>query len=544
MKAYRSFSMLQTGQYEAIPGREAEMVQNAEKGYVFKLDDWQAFDRFLLLGSAEGTYYVAANKLTRENALRVIACINADGKRAVDKIVGISDAGRAPKNDPAIFALALAASATSPETRALALAALPKVCRIPTHLFHFVTYVRQFRGIGRGLRRALASWYNDQPVEALAYQVVKYQSRDGWSNRDVLRLAHPQTSEEIRSSLYKWITKGLVEGAPFEPPFPDIVAAFENVKCSGDIKWIVHNINFNNLSREMLPTESLKHPEVWEALLQKMPPHALLRNLGNLSKCGLLKPLSDASQLVVKKLSDSAALKKRRVHPVDVLVALKIYSQGKGMKGDGKWTPVPAVVDALNDAFYSCFDHVTPTGKRILYGVDMSGSMLGSAFGSGWNCPDIANTPLHPCEGAAAMTMASLRSESNTFVMGFANTFRDLGITSKMRLDDVVKKSLAHAFGRTDCAQPMIWALDNKINVDCFVVLTDNDTYAGSIHPTQALRRYREKTGINAKQVVVGMTSTGYTIADPKDLNALDCVGYDTSTPAAISEFIRGDQNA
>jgi 60 kDa SS-A/Ro ribonucleoprotein len=33
--------------------------------------------------------------------------IKADGVRAVNRIVEISDGGRAPKNDPAIFALAL-----------------------------------------------------------------------------------------------------------------------------------------------------------------------------------------------------------------------------------------------------------------------------------------------------------------------------------------------------------------------------------------------------------------------------------------------------
>ena len=66
------------------------------------------------------------------------------------EIVAISRDGRAPKNDPAIFALAMAASADDEATRKLALDALPDVCRTGTHLFAFTRYVEQFRGWGRG----------------------------------------------------------------------------------------------------------------------------------------------------------------------------------------------------------------------------------------------------------------------------------------------------------------------------------------------------------------------------------------------------------
>ena len=85
-----------------------------------------------------------------------------------------------------------------------------------------------------------------------------------------------------------------------------------------------------------------------------------------------------------------------------------------------------------------------------------------------------------------------------------------------------------------------MYATQEKIPVDAFIVITDNETYAGRIHPSQALARYREKMGINAKEVVVGTTATPFTIADPKDLNTLDVVGFDTSVPTVISNFIRG----
>ncbi|UMY16059.1 hypothetical protein MMB17_15180 [Methylobacterium organophilum] len=62
----------------------------------------------------------------------------------------------------------------------------------------------------------------------------------------------------------------------------------------------------------------------------------------------------------------------------------------------------------------------------------------------------------------------------------------------------------------------------------------------GPVHPVQALRTYREKTGIAAKLVVVGLVSNGFSIADPEDPGMLDVVGFDTAAPALIADFIRG----
>ena len=85
---------------------------------------------------------------------------------------------------------------------------------------------------------------------------------------------------------------------------------------------------------------------------------------------------------------------------------------------------------------------------------------------------------------------------------------------------------------------PMLDALERKMPIDAFVVLTDNETWAGDIHPCQALVKYRNATGIPAKLVVVGMTSTGFSIADPKDGGMMDVVGLDTAAPALIADFI------
>ena len=93
--------------------------------------------------------------------------------------------------------------------------------------------------------------------------------------------------------------------------------------------------------------------------------------------------------------------------------------------------------------------------------------------------------------------------------------------------------------GGTDCALPMLWAARNKLNVAGFITYTDSETWAGNIRPSQAPRLYRDEFVSDAKAVVVGMTSNGFTLADPNDQGMLDVVGFDTTAPAVISDFAR-----
>jgi len=302
-------------------------------------------------------------------------------------------------------------------------------------------------------------------------------------------------------------------------------------------------IQEHGFTHEMIPTQFKNSPAVWEALLQRMPVTAMIRNLGKMTNIGLIKPLSDASNKVADKLSNLEVLKKGRVHPLAVLTALKIYQQGYGMRGSLKWSPDRKVVDALDEAFYLSFESIEPTGKNILLALDVSGSMTSP----------IANSPLTCREASVAMAMVTARTESNYHFIGFTGSgmwsrdinnvsqnVSELDISAKQRLDTVVKKVSGLPFGGTDCALPMLWAWRKGIDVDAFVVLTDSETWAGQIHPHQALIQYRNKMNKpEAKCIVVGMTATHFSIANPDDPGMMDVVGFDTAAPSIMADFIK-----
>jgi 60 kDa SS-A/Ro ribonucleoprotein len=532
-KTYSQYSKKKTPQTEPIPG--SDQVENNAGGYVYRLDEWKRLDRFLILGSEGGTYYVGQTRFTYENAAAVLRCIEVDGVRVVKRVVEISDAGRAPKNDPALFVLALCASQGNLETRQAALSALPQVARIGTHLFHFLEFCKGLRGWGRGFRTAVADWYNQKPVDRLAYQAVKYQQRDGWSHRDVLRQAHPIPPTPGHKALYHWITqKELTEEVPA------LIKGYHQLQKADNLTEVVHLIGEHKLPRETVPTKYLKEAQVWEALLPEMGLTALLRNLGNMSANGLLVAGNWAViDQVLARLNSREEIQRARIHPIHVVLAYLTYRQAGGFRGKNKWAPVPQVVDALDEMVYMSFDFVEPTNHAYYLGVDVSGSMSGQLSG----------IPQMTCaQGAAVMAMTIARTEAKHIIKGFtsADGYRsrstlmsDLQITPRSSLPEAFAEVRKHNFGATDCALPVLDALKQQLMVDVFFTITDNETWAGDIHPSQALQEYRSRINPKARMVVIGMTSTGFSIADPSDPLSLDVVGFDTSTPSIIAEFCR-----
>ena len=527
---------------------KSSQVKNNAGGYVFKVSDLEQLRRFLILGSTGGTYYVSERKLTLDNAKNILEMFSdvQGGIKAIDEIVKVSDEGLAPKNDPALFALALAAACDNDMVRKYALDNLNKVARIGTHLFTFVTYVDDLRGWGKGLQKAIQRWY-DGKGDGLAFQVCKYPQRrvEGckpWSHRDLLRKVHMKPGSENMNIVFKYVTKGrdgFTDSEWNALKANDVLKyiwAHEEAKVVTKVSEIVPLIKKYGLVRESIPNQ-LFGKEVFEALLEKMPMTAMIRNLNRMTECGLLVPLNEHVATVVERLNDEALLEKARIHPFNVLTAMRQYECGESR--NLTWKPIPAVVDALEDAFYKSFKFVEPTGKRFLLGLDVSGSMSsGINCGSNWyGAP--AGT-LSCCEAATAMAMVTARTEKNSHIMGFSTTFKDLGIRAKDTLKEALRKTSNQNFGGTDCSLPMQWALKNKVPVDVFIVYTDNETWAGNEHPFEALKKYRKQMGIDAKLIVTAFAGTEFSIADPSDKGMLDVVGMDSSVPDIIRNFANG----
>lgn len=320
----------QTPQTSPIPGRESEMSPNAAGGFAFDLDDWARLNRFLILGTEGGTYYTGERELTVSSAAAVERCLQGDGPRVVRRIEEVSDSGIAPQNDPAIFALAIAAKKGDDATRKLAFAALGHVCRTGTHLFQFAAYIDALGGWGRGARTAVGNWYQTKDPASLAYQLVKYRQRGGWTHGDLLRLSHPRPTAET-ADLLAFAANKSTGG-----PLPSIVEGYLKACHAGTPEDSARLVAEYGLPRECVRTEHLGEPVVLSALLDSMPVTALIRNLGNLTRAGVVSPLSDGGRAVVERLSDVDGLGRSRVHPMAIFLALRTYASGP--RGAGCWS--------------------------------------------------------------------------------------------------------------------------------------------------------------------------------------------------------------
>src|SRR5262249_44921164 len=153
------------------------------------------------------------------------------------------------------------------KTMAAALEALPQVARTGTHLCSFAAFVENLRGWGRGLRTAVSDWYVSKPASELAYQMLKYQSRNDWSHRDLLRLSHPKAETPAHNALFQWA----VEGELGHLATPELlgaelrqVRAFEAAKKSASEEEIASLVEEHRLTHEMIPSEWKNSARVWE----------------------------------------------------------------------------------------------------------------------------------------------------------------------------------------------------------------------------------------------------------------------------------------
>ncbi len=562
-----------TPQTQPIPGREAEMEQMESGGYAWRLKHADQVRRFLIIGSEGNQYYATEQEMTKQNAKATIAAIHENGLEVVHMITDVSHRGLAPKNDPAIFVLALCLSEGDADTVEAAIAAAPAIVRIQTHLNHLANYLKALGILSNWKgRAAINAVITGWTAEGLALNIVKYRQRDGWTLGQLLDLTHPKTESMLHNAGFwyaNWVgqrdsgkkdaerqaqdkelppTTRIWTGSKHDEAnrqYHEItwsedmprIYAYELMRRATKEREVVDLIQRYQMPWETVPDKFINSPLVWSALLQHMKPEAMVRNLARMTANGTLEPMSLNTRLVAEAIQDTEKLRRARMHPLKMLVALLTYQQGHGTMGKLTWTPISKIIDALDAGFYNSFEAWEPTGLRRCLGIDVSGSMSG---GSVMNVPGLT-----PNKVAGVMAMCIARKEPEHMIMGFFSQPRELNITPRQRLDDVCRVLQSNTFGNTDASALITWAMNHKPNpiaFDSFELFTDGQTWDGTTHPSQALVRYRKASGNpKVRMAMCAITSYPWTFADPKDPFQADFPGFASDTPKLLELFLRGE---
>ncbi|VDI51834.1 Hypothetical predicted protein [Mytilus galloprovincialis] len=285
----------------------------------------QRLRRFLIYGRDDGRYFVNERRVNVVRDFsqhsRIIDRMISEGKglEVVGLIKEVSMCGQAPKQGPLLYALAVCARCNDGPTKRAALRCLTEICRTPTHLFQFVKFTSTqregSRGWGRAQRKAVSEWYNQAAFQNNPKKLLrlgtKYKKRHGYTHRDLIRLAHVKPKTNHIEFVIQYIVKGMYNSSNFDDSDGLIREAGQFIKgveqakeCKGNaINHLISLIRRYNLTREHIPTNLLNSPDVWRALMYEMPMHALVRNLGRISKHELLHPHSPEEQHILENLT-------------------------------------------------------------------------------------------------------------------------------------------------------------------------------------------------------------------------------------------------
>lgn len=536
-----------TPQTQPLPGR-TDMVKNAAGGYVFQKDLWDDLRDFIIIGSAGGTYYVDEKTLTWDKVNVVTRAVAEDGERAVRLAVDLTT-GRppaAPRNQPALFILAWALVHGDQHTRGVAAALTHRVARTTYHKAAWFGYVKALHGVGgkfvtnRTIRDAISNMFQVDQVDDVTFTALKGLSRASGTGekvalRDLVRLGHPAPDNQAQRTLYGWLVDKVSddEARLVLPRLDDYLVA----RSVTNAREAIRVIDERKVPWEFLPDRVQSDPEVWSHLVDTVGVTALIRNLARLTRIGTLVPFGDATERLVARLTSGEELRKGRVHPMDLYLALRTYEAGRTTPRDGRqpvqvWTPVPAVVDALDLAWEKSFASQPVPDVKLLVAVDSSGSMT-------WYDAHLTNGtslgPVYNVANSVAIMLARLGGNQRVHVINFDTNVHPSKVTAASQLRDAFQRQQGSG---TDLSLPFTHALSGNLRVDGFVILTDGETWAGRRHATQALEEYRRRVNPNARVVVATMTPTSYQVLDPGDPGVLAIAGIDANLPRLVTEYL------
>lgn len=522
----------------AIPGRESSMKRNRAGGMTFVADDWDILRRFLILGTTQNTYYASAETESKEALELIDKLIATDPMRFATVLRDVSVSGAPLKQSHVLFALSRAVSAKTGDQRRdtdlrdpvtqgrmAAMQVAPEILRTLSQTFEFLEYCRRQRGAGTGLLNLLKKSLLNRSVSNVEYQILKYRSRNGWTPRDLLRYAHPKTSNAELDNLLAWTVKPSSDKGRLAVSSSARLAAFEELNSGVDISAIeaAQLIAEFKLSHEMVPNELKNSPAVWEALLQDMNVGALVRNLRKLTQVGLLTAGSSSLAKTRELLTDQAGLQRARLHPLRVMMARRAYVSGTDRRGNS-FVPSSAVVDILDDALDLSFKAVKPLNKRLLVAIDDSGSMGQAVTSDGMTAR----------EAACALGVWYKRTENECEILSYSEKAALVNVTKRVTVDSL-NRAIPRTGNGTNGAAPFEWAIANKFDADVVIQITDNNSWYGVQHTVTALAKYRQLVKHPVFAVAAATAPGGVSMLDPQDPHSLNVVGFDATVPEAIA---------
>lgn len=86
-----------------------------------------------------------------------------------------------------------------------------KIIKSPNDLYHFLSLVKKYRGMGSIIHLVIKRWINSRDVHELERIFIEEPSKYGWSGQDIVKLIKPKPRNKIENYIFKWLSKGKID---------------------------------------------------------------------------------------------------------------------------------------------------------------------------------------------------------------------------------------------------------------------------------------------------------------------------------------------
>lgn len=554
--------VLRPQQVPSAVGATAEQIKaegleiNRAGGAAYKSSGAQALLTYLTTGGVGNTYY--AEKSVLENEARALFKKFASSDPMLLAKSAIYAREKGLMRSAPISALVYLSTGDSRAFHA----AFPRIVKTPGDLADVWKLVRgasKVRGVGRSIRTATGRWLSTMsPYHAIKYGATSQEM----SLADIIKLARPHnltagTLPAEQDALIHYLVKGELTAAS-----PAQLRGYHEFKAaSADIATLLQMVETHKLPWEVVAPQlgggdAAEKLGVWKAMSFQMPYMALLRNLNNLLKYGVLDD-SATRQVVLGRLADATNVAYSKQFPFRFISAIRAVEASEHSRQGVRSEVVDALKQALNHSVNNLPESIR--SKRVLVVLDVSGSMgntIGSrSYSSHSKVEPMTYVDVGAVFAASAYKGAGVGSRIITFddsVHAENNLSRDMGVYN-------IATTINHRGGGTALSAPIRWALDSKEPYDVMVFITDSESWVnemggrdgygygwrtlGETASNAMLRAYREKVNSEMKAFFIQLCPTQTQMTAPDLPGTYYISGWSNSVLDYIGLQVEGGTN-
>jgi len=437
---------------------------------------------------------------------------------------------------------------------------LNKIINTSEDLFDFIFYHRRVfrkrpRGMGAGMRRFLKKWYLSQDPYDLALEVCRVRGRHHWSHKDIIILAKVATKDPALSSVLKAVVKSLDKARdeygdkPEAQPVLEYLACVQQIKRCGqsDQEAAVRLIDKHSFDIDILPSELLSQPRVWEHAVHRLPMTRVLDHLKTMARKGYLSSQSHpVLNQVLQCIRDPLALTASRLQPAEILSVLarveSSFAEPPAARKENNQNiripaPHPSLVEGLSRMMNNSFNNVPKTigtPHKILVCIDCRPGLFEHGCWGSWSLK---------CSKAAAVTILSLKAsgaDMTLITMESDNKVTRIPVDDEDSVSSLVEKWRIVLEPRVvDPSYILSWSREENEKFSSIVIITDSHTHLEKERVWRELETYRNINSQTVRMTFIALACKELCLADQTDPGMLDIAGWGPDLVRVLLAFVR-----